>query len=415
MPHAPIRDRMPTTPLSPQTASNANPTRPRPPGRLAHAARRPGAARVLLDARRLALAAPPAARRRPSGDGLPGHGRERRHDLAAAPLPAQPRLRHPGLGPGLQLRAAPRRARALRRRHPRSSPTATASRSACSAGAWAASTRARWPRSFPTLTRCVITLGTPFTGHPRATNAWRVYEWLSGSRVGDAELMAAAAGGRRRCRRPRSSRAATASSPGAAASTSPARWSRTSRSPASHVGMGMNPTRALRRRRPPGAADRPVAAVRRVAAHGAGSSAPARPRRRRPPRPRLARSAPPLMQISANGIALEVEDHGSPQGEPLLLIMGLGMQLLGWHEDFVAAAGGARLSRDPLRQPRHRPQPDASTSRRAEPRARLAALRARPARRRARTRSATWPPTRSACSTRSASQRRTSAARRWAA
>ena len=42
------------------------------------------------------------------------------------------------------------------------------------------------------------------------------------------------------------------------------------------------------------------------------------------------------MQVSANGIRLEVEDHGSPQGEPLLLVMGLGMQLLGWHEDFVA-------------------------------------------------------------------------------
>jgi pimeloyl-ACP methyl ester carboxylesterase len=43
------------------------------------------------------------------------------------------------------------------------------------------------------------------------------------------------------------------------------------------------------------------------------------------------------MQISANGISLEVEDDGPPSGEPLLLIMGLGMQLLGWHVDFVAA------------------------------------------------------------------------------
>jgi pimeloyl-ACP methyl ester carboxylesterase len=42
------------------------------------------------------------------------------------------------------------------------------------------------------------------------------------------------------------------------------------------------------------------------------------------------------MQISANGIRLEVEDHGSPAGEPLVLIMGLGMQLVAWHEDFVA-------------------------------------------------------------------------------
>ena len=41
------------------------------------------------------------------------------------------------------------------------------------------------------------------------------------------------------------------------------------------------------------------------------------------------------MQISANGISLEVEDHGSPAGEPLLLIMGLGMQLVAWHDDFV--------------------------------------------------------------------------------
>ncbi|MGZ5235825.1 MAG: alpha/beta fold hydrolase [Caldimonas sp.] len=43
------------------------------------------------------------------------------------------------------------------------------------------------------------------------------------------------------------------------------------------------------------------------------------------------------MQIVANGIAIEVEDHGSPQGEPLLLVMGLGMQLLAWHDDFVTS------------------------------------------------------------------------------
>ena len=42
------------------------------------------------------------------------------------------------------------------------------------------------------------------------------------------------------------------------------------------------------------------------------------------------------MQISANGIALEVEDHGPSNGEPLVLVMGLGMQLVAWHPDFVA-------------------------------------------------------------------------------
>jgi len=46
------------------------------------------------------------------------------------------------------------------------------------------------------------------------------------------------------------------------------------------------------------------------------------------------------MQVTANGIRLEVEDHGSPQGEPLLLVMGLGMQLLGWHDDLVALLVG---------------------------------------------------------------------------
>ncbi|MGZ8261241.1 MAG: alpha/beta fold hydrolase, partial [Caldimonas sp.] len=53
------------------------------------------------------------------------------------------------------------------------------------------------------------------------------------------------------------------------------------------------------------------------------------------------------MQLTANGIRLEVEDHGSPAGEPLLLVMGLGMQLLGWHEDLVAqlVARGFRVIR----------------------------------------------------------------------
>lgn len=37
----------------------------------------------------------------------------------------------------------------------------------------------------PALTRCVVTLGTPFTGHPHATNAWRFFELVSGQRVGD--------------------------------------------------------------------------------------------------------------------------------------------------------------------------------------------------------------------------------------
>ena len=53
------------------------------------------------------------------------------------------------------------------------------------------------------------------------------------------------------------------------------------------------------------------------------------------------------MQLPANGLTLEVEDHGSPAGEPLILIMGLGMQLVAWHEGLVAAfvASGFRVIR----------------------------------------------------------------------
>lgn len=41
------------------------------------------------------------------------------------------------------------------------------------------------------------------------------------------------------------------------------------------------------------------------------------------------------MRIVANGIGIEVDDQGLPSGEPLLLIMGLGMQLVGWPDELV--------------------------------------------------------------------------------
>ena len=42
----------------------------------------------------------------------------------------------------------------------------------------------------PKDVRCVVTLGTPFTGTPRATNAWRIYQLASGHKLDDAELLA---------------------------------------------------------------------------------------------------------------------------------------------------------------------------------------------------------------------------------
>lgn len=46
------------------------------------------------------------------------------------------------------------------------------------------------------------------------------------------------------------------------------------------------------------------------------------------------------MQVQANGIAIEVDDQGPRSGEPLLLIMGLGMQLIAWPQALVDALVG---------------------------------------------------------------------------
>ncbi len=41
------------------------------------------------------------------------------------------------------------------------------------------------------------------------------------------------------------------------------------------------------------------------------------------------------MQVLANGLSIEVDVQGPAEGAPLVLIMGLGMQLTGWPEPFV--------------------------------------------------------------------------------
>jgi pimeloyl-ACP methyl ester carboxylesterase len=41
------------------------------------------------------------------------------------------------------------------------------------------------------------------------------------------------------------------------------------------------------------------------------------------------------MQIIANGVQIEVDIQGPEHGEPILLIMGLGMQLIGWPDELV--------------------------------------------------------------------------------
>lgn len=45
----------------------------------------------------------------------------------------------------------------------------------------------------PDKVRCVISLGSPFAGSPRSTNAWRAYEWASGSAVDEQTMPVALA------------------------------------------------------------------------------------------------------------------------------------------------------------------------------------------------------------------------------
>jgi pimeloyl-ACP methyl ester carboxylesterase len=40
-------------------------------------------------------------------------------------------------------------------------------------------------KAAPEVARCVVTLGTPFSGPSKANHAWRVYEWMSGQKIDD--------------------------------------------------------------------------------------------------------------------------------------------------------------------------------------------------------------------------------------
>ena len=53
------------------------------------------------------------------------------------------------------------------------------------------------------------------------------------------------------------------------------------------------------------------------------------------------------MRVKANGIAIEVEDFGPPDRPAVVLVMGLGMQLVAWPTTFVdtLVAAGYRVVR----------------------------------------------------------------------
>ena len=53
------------------------------------------------------------------------------------------------------------------------------------------------------------------------------------------------------------------------------------------------------------------------------------------------------MRIQSKGVFIEVDVQGPADGEPLLLVMGLGMQLVAWPDELVAelVARGFRVIR----------------------------------------------------------------------
>ena len=96
-------------------------------------------------------------------------------------------------------------------------------------------------KEMPEQVRCVITLGTPFTGHPQATNAWRFYRMVSRQQAPDDELLAEV-----RKPPPVPTTSIYSKTDGIVAwpcSINPARHAHTENIEvhASHIGMGMNP------------------------------------------------------------------------------------------------------------------------------------------------------------------------------
>ena len=159
--------------------------------------RSPGILRVALEWRVLweygaALATQPLLRRGPKGDGhpvmvFPGLVAS---DLSTQPLrqfleslgyAAYPWEHGRNVGPreGL-LDACLARLKALRKQHRKK-----VSLIGWSLGGLYARELAKLA---PNDVRLVITLGTPFTGHPKATNAWRLYELVAGHKIGAPEI-----------------------------------------------------------------------------------------------------------------------------------------------------------------------------------------------------------------------------------
>jgi pimeloyl-ACP methyl ester carboxylesterase len=93
----------------------------------------------------------------------------------------------------------------------------------------------------PDHVRSVITLGTPFAGDPKATNAWRLYEFASGHKLDDPAMLAQIAKAP-----PVPTTSILSRSDGVVAwplsMQKNARYTENIEVMASHVGLGFNPT-----------------------------------------------------------------------------------------------------------------------------------------------------------------------------
>jgi len=92
----------------------------------------------------------------------------------------------------------------------------------------------------PEAVRCVITLGSPFSGPPRSTNAWRLFEMVSGQRAEDHGMLA-----QLRVAPPVPTTSIYSRTDGVVAWQSslnePSERAENIEVHASHIGMGMNP------------------------------------------------------------------------------------------------------------------------------------------------------------------------------
>ena len=53
--------------------------------------------------------------------------------------------------------------------------------------------------------------------------------------------------------------------------------------------------------------------------------------------------------VEPSGIGIAYERFGDPDAPPVLLVMGLGTQMLGWREEFCSGTRRPRFARDPVR------------------------------------------------------------------